>query len=57
MKSIYFPQHGGVSTEQSLIQSLVDEQIRLFGSDVYYLPRKMIKDVALDDILYSEFNT
>ena len=57
MKSIYFPQHGGVSTEQGLIQSLVDEQIRLFGSDVYYLPRKMIKDVALDDILYSEFNT
>ena len=57
MKSIYFPQHGGVSTEQGLIQSLVDEQIKLFGSDVYYLPRKMIKDVALDDILYSEFNT
>ena len=57
MKSIYFPQHGGVSTEQGLIQSLVDEQIKLFGSDVYYLPRKMIKDVALDDVLYSEFKT
>ena len=57
MKSIYFPQHGGVNTEQSLIQSLVDEQIRLFGSDVYYLPRKMIKDVALNDVLYSEFTT
>lgn len=57
MKSIYFPQHGGVNTEQNLIQSLVDEQIRLFGSDVYYLPRKMIKDVALNDILYSEFTT
>ena len=57
MKSIYFPQHGGVSTEQALIQSLVDEQIKLFGSDGYYLPRKMIKDVALNDILYSEFKT
>lgn len=57
MKSIYFPQHGGVNTEQALIQSLVDEQIKLFGSDVYYLPRKMIKDVALNDILYSEFKT
>ena len=57
MKSIYFPQHGGVNTEQNLIQSLVDEQIKLFGSDVYYLPRKMIKDVALSDILYSEFKT
>jgi len=57
MKSIYFPQHGGVNTEQNLIQSLVDEQIKLFGSDVYYLPRKMIKDVALNDVLYSEFKT
>ena len=57
MKSIYFPQHGGVSTEQGLIQSLVDEQIKLFGSDVYYLPRKMIKDVPLNDVLYSEFKT
>ena len=57
MKSIYFPQHGGVSTEQALIQSLVDEQIKLFGSDVYYLPRKMIKDVPLNDVLYSEFTT
>lgn len=57
MKSIYFPQHGGVSTEQGLIQSLVDEQIKLFGSDVYYLPRKMIKDIPLNDVLYSEFTT
>ena len=57
MKSIYFPQHGGVNTEQALIQSLVDEQIKLFGSDVYYLPRKMIKDVALNDVKYSEFTT
>ena len=57
MKSIYFPQFGGVSTEQNLIQSLVDEQIRLFGSDVYYLPRKMIKDTPLNDVLYSEFKT
>jgi len=57
MKSIYFPQHGGVNSEQSLIQSLIDEQIKLFGSDVYYLPRKMIKDIALNDVLYSEFTT
>jgi len=57
MKSIYFPQHGGVNSEQSLIQSLVDEQIKLFGTDVYYLPRKMIKDKTLDDIIYSEYKT
>jgi len=57
MKSIYFPQHGGVKTEQRLIQSLVDEQIKLFGTDVYYLPRSIIKDISLNDIKYSEFKT
>ncbi len=57
MKSIYFPQHGGVSTEQTLVQSLIDEQIKLFGTDVYYLPRSTVKDMTLDDIKYSEFKT
>lgn len=57
MKSIYFSQFGGVNTEQALIQNLIDEQIKLFGSDVYYLPRKMIKDNPLNDLLYSEFKT
>jgi hypothetical protein len=57
MKSIYFPQYGGVKTEQGLIQSLIDEQIKLFGTDVYYLPRKMIEDVPMNDVLYSEFKT
>ncbi len=57
MKSIYFPQHGGVSSEQSLVQNLIDEQIKLFGSDVYYLPRKLFIDKAISDIVYSEFKT
>lgn len=57
MKSIYFPQHGGVTTEQTLVQSLIDEQIKLFGTDVYYLPRSTVKDMTLDDIKYSEFKT
>ena len=29
----------GTSDEQNLIQDLVNEQIRMFGSDVFYLPR------------------
>lgn len=57
MKSIYFPQHGGVNSEQSLVQNLIDEQIKLFGSDVYYLPRKLFIDKAISDIVYSEFKT
>ena len=38
--SHYFPQyHKGFSGEQSLYQDLVDEQIKLYGSDIYYLPK------------------
>lgn len=57
MKSIYFPQNGGVRTEQNLVQQLIDEQIKLFGQDVYYLPRKIIQDVPLRDVIYSDFKT
>jgi len=55
--SHYFPQyHKGFSGEQGLYQDLVDEQIKLYGSDIYYLPRKVITDGVLDDIIRSEFN-
>ncbi len=55
--SHYFPQyHKGFSGEQDLYQDLVDEQIKLYGTDIYYLPRKVISDGVLDDIIRSEFN-
>lgn len=54
--SKYFPlYYSGYSGEQNLIQDLVDEQIKLFGSDVYYLPRTILKENTLDDIIYSKF--
>ena len=56
MKKVYFPQHGGVATEQNLVQDLVDEQIKLFGSDVFYIPRVHLKDKTLGEIVQSEFN-
>lgn len=55
MKSVYFPQHGGVNSEQSLVQDLVDEQIKLFGMDVFYIPRQMVIDTALNDVVLSKF--
>jgi hypothetical protein len=54
-KSVYFPQFGGVKSEQSLVQDLVDEQIKLFGMDVYYIPRILIKDEALNDVVLSKY--
>ena len=54
--SHYFPQrYGGNKSEQNLIQDLVDEQIKLFGCDLYYLPRTIIKENSLSDIIYSKF--
>jgi hypothetical protein len=56
MKKVYFPQYGGNRTEQNLVQDLVDEQIRLFGCDVFYIPRVSIKDKSLGEVIQSEFN-
>jgi hypothetical protein len=54
--SHYFPlNYGGYKPEQNLIRDLVDEQIRLFGCDIYYLPREYYKDNALDDVISSKF--
>ena len=56
MKKVYFPQYGGVAAEQNLVQDLVDEQIKLFGSDVYYIPRIHLKDKSLGEVIQSEFS-
>lgn len=55
MKSVHFPQYGGVGSEQQLVQDLVDEQIKLFGMDVFYLPRDLLIDNALDDVILSRY--
>ena len=56
--SPYFPTYyQGDSGEQNLYQDLVDEQIKLFGSDIYYLPRTILQDYTLDDIIYSKYET
>lgn len=56
--SPYFPPYyEGYSGEQNLVQDLVDEQIKLFGTDIYYLPRTILKDNTLDDVIYSKFES
>jgi hypothetical protein len=54
-KSQYFTQYGGTSNEQNLIQDLVDEQIKLFGQDVIYVPKTMLIDRSLNDVILSKF--
>lgn len=37
----------GTTGEQGLIQDLVDEQIKMFGKNIYYIPRRLVKE---DDV-------
>jgi len=54
--SPYFPTYyDGYEGEQNLLQDLADEEIKLFGSDIYYLPRTILKESPLDDIVYSKY--
>ena len=51
-----FFQHGSPD-EQRLVQHLVDEQIKMFGLDCYYIPRKQIvTDDILGEVQSSKFN-
>jgi hypothetical protein len=53
--NVYFD--SGATSEQRLYESLIIEQLRAFGHDVYYLPRKLVKEDTLfgEDVL-SSFN-
>lgn len=51
----YFLQ--GSPGEQDLIQQLINEQIQIYGVDVYYLPRKIFKtDDIIKEIQSSKFD-
>ena len=50
----YFSQ--GTTGEQDLTQSLVNEQIKMFGRDVYYIPRTLVKqDTVFGEDTMSKF--
>ena len=54
--SPYFPTYyAGDAGEQTLYQDLADEQIKIFGTDIYYLPRTILKDNTLDDIIFNKY--
>ena len=47
----------GTSSEQRLIQDLVNEQLKMFGQDVVYMPRKFITEKKIiKELLVSKFN-
>lgn len=47
----------GTTSEQRLIQDLVNEQLRMFGQDVVYMPRKFITEKKIiKELLVSKFD-
>jgi hypothetical protein len=46
----------GTNTEQGLLQDLVNEQLKIYGIEVYYLPRKIFAEgKVIKEVLYSKF--
>ena len=47
----------GSSNEQYLIQDLINEQLKIYGIDVYYIPRKFIRtDDIFKEVETSKFD-
>jgi hypothetical protein len=48
----------GSKGEQGLIQSLVNEQLKMYGVEVYYIPRKYLKkNTVIKEVIQSEFTS
>jgi len=52
-RNLYFTQ--GTNGEQNLVQDLIDEQIKMYGIECYYIPRKVYEDKLWNDIYYSQY--
>lgn len=47
----------GSKSEQNLIQDLINEQLKIYGVDVYYIPRKYLtKKTIIREVIESEFD-
>jgi len=48
----------GSSAEQGLVQDLINEQLRIYGVEVYYLPRSYVTEkTIIKEVIESEFNS
>ena len=47
----------GTSSEQNLVQDLINEQLRMYGVDIYYIPRKYMKEkTVIKEVVQSKFD-
>ena len=48
----------GSSGEQNLIQDLINEQLKIYGVEIYYLPREYVTEKSvIREVIESQFNT
>lgn len=47
----------GSKSEQGLLQDLINEQLRMYGVDIHYLPRQYVTEkTVIKEVIQSEFN-
>lgn len=47
----------GTSGEQGLVQDLINEQLKMYGIEVYYMPRQFVSEgKVIKEVLYSKFS-
>ena len=47
----------GTRSEQNLVQDLINEQLRMYGVDIYYIPRKYITEkTVIREVVQSKFD-
>jgi len=48
----------GTTGEQGLVQDLINEQLKMYGIEVYYMPREIVSQgKIIKEVLYSKFKT
>ena len=46
----------GTNSEQGLVQDLINEQLKMYGIEVYYMPRQYVSTgKVIKEVLYSKF--
>ena len=47
----------GARSEQNLVQDLINEQLRMYGVEIHYMPRKYIKEnKVIKEVVASKFD-
>jgi hypothetical protein len=52
----YFSHNRGLKSEQNLYEDIIIESLKIYGQDVYYLPRTLVNQNILGDAISAQFS-